>query len=820
MTKWHNASTQFVFSPVVCLFAPVKSLLLSLPFMMTKFVIFFLMLTWVNARAQEASSISGKITDAGGHPIAGVSIHMLNTNLATATREDGTFVLSNLRTGNYTLEITALGFASARKDVVIGTTNPDAITVSLSETSIQLDAIVVTAQKKEEELQTIPSSISALSSRQVQQYRLWNSKDLTAIVPNLYSADPGDGRNVTSLRGITSTSYDPAVATYMDGVNQFGLDTYIAQLFDIERIEVLRGPQGTLYGRNAMGGVINIITQQPTNITKGFMEASAGNYGQQRYGFGVRTPMIKDKLFFGLAGVYDQTNGFYTNQFDNSHFDKKHSITGNYYLKYIAGTRWVVTLNLKHNNNRNHGAFPLAGTLADALAQPFKVNQNAPAKMIDNIFNSSLTANYAGSRMNFSSQTSYQSNYRYYENPLDGDFSPIDGVTIINNYGNKWNKVEVLTQEFRLSSPASTSLPLQWTLGTYLYSQHNPVKLATRFGKDAAFLGVGDSLFSVINTTTGKNIGAALFGQASYAIGKLDLTAGLRYDYEHKRQQVLGEYQHDPDPKPIFAIRPDTFATVSYGAISPKLTVAYRLSVNNIVFGTYSRGFRTGGLTQLSSDPSQPPLYAYKPEYSNNVEVGTKNAFFDNRFKINVAAFYMDIIDAQVPTLILPSTITVTKNTGKLTSKGLEVELAAMLLKGLQLFYNAGVNDATYKTLKLAQNGQEINLEGKHQIYTPSMTSMLAAQYEYSLGDAQKMRVVFRGEWVYLGDHYFDLGNTIRQPGYSLLNTRFGFAFRNVDIMFWGRNMTNKKYISYAYDFGGTHLGNPKNYGVTVRVNF
>ncbi|WP_315816025.1 TonB-dependent receptor plug domain-containing protein [Paraflavitalea speifideaquila] len=124
-------------------------------------------------------------------------------------------------------------------------------------------------------------------------YRLWNTKDITAIVPNLYSADPGDNRNVTSIRGITTTSYDPAVATYIDGVNQFGLDTYISQLSDIERIEVLRGPQGTLYGRNAMGGVINIITKQPGNHLTGFAEANMGNYGQHRIAAGIRTPLIK-----------------------------------------------------------------------------------------------------------------------------------------------------------------------------------------------------------------------------------------------------------------------------------------------------------------------------------------------------------------------------------------------------------------------------------------------------------------------------------------------------------------------------------------------
>ncbi len=173
--------------------------------------------------------------------------------------------------------------------------------------------MVVTAQKNEETLQNIPISITAISAKQVEQYRLWNNKELTAIVPNLYSNNPGDERNVTSIRGIVTTSYDPAVATYVDGVNQFGLDTYIASLNDIERIEVLRGPQGTLYGRNAMGGVINIITKQPTNATNGFAELNIGNYGLWRLSAGIRAALIKNKLFFGASGVFNTRNGFYTN---------------------------------------------------------------------------------------------------------------------------------------------------------------------------------------------------------------------------------------------------------------------------------------------------------------------------------------------------------------------------------------------------------------------------------------------------------------------------------------------------------------------------
>ena len=145
-----------------------------------------------------------------------------------------------------------------------------------------LDPVTVTAQKTAELLQAIPLSVTSISAKQVADYQLWNSKDISALVPNMYAADPGDKRNVISLRGISTTSYDPAMATYIDGVNQFSLDTYIAQLFDVERIEVLRGPQGSLYGRNATAGVINIITKKPENKTNGFAETTIGNAGLQR----------------------------------------------------------------------------------------------------------------------------------------------------------------------------------------------------------------------------------------------------------------------------------------------------------------------------------------------------------------------------------------------------------------------------------------------------------------------------------------------------------------------------------------------------------
>lgn len=767
--------------------------------------------------AANGSAVTGTITTKDGSPVERATVHLLNTNDGALTSADGSFAINDVPPGSYTVEVSAIGYATVQRLVTVSDEEVR-LSIVLSETTMQLDDVVVTSEKKEDELQRIPSSITALSSRQVERYRLWNSRDITAIVPNLYSADPGDGRNVTSIRGITSTSYDPAVATYIDGVNQFGLDTYISQLFDVERIEVLRGPQGTLYGRNAMGGVINIITKQPTNVTRGFAEANVGNYGQQRYAVGFRTPLIPNRLFLGVTGVYDRSNGFYKNILDNSDFDKKHSMTGSYYLKFLANRHWTFTLNLKHNANRNNGTFPLSYA---PFEQPYTVNQNAVGTMVDNTLNTSATIASAGHAVNFTSQTSYQSNYRYYKTPLDGDFSPADAVSIANNYGKDFNKVTVVTQEFKLSSAPGKKLPLQWVSGALFSVQTSPVKQATRFGVDAAPI-AGDSLFSLINTSKGTNTVAAGYGQATYTFfHKLDITAGLRYDFVKNELRFQTDYQHDPDPT-VMEILPPTMERVSYHAFSPKGSVAYHLTDHHLVYASYSRGFRTGGVsTQVSNDPAN-PLYTYLPEYSSNYEIGVKGSFLENRIRANISAFHIDVTDVQVPTLILPAAVTVTRNTGGLTSRGVEIELAATIFRGLQIEYNAGVNDAKYTSLNLALNNQTVDLKGNHQIFTPSATSMLAVQYTYSLHAAE---FFLRGEWMYLGDQYFDLANTIRQSSYSLVNARGGINFHNVGkgdlaVALWCRNLTDRKYISYAYDFGAQHLGNPQNYGVTIRYSF
>ena len=684
----------------------------------------------------------------------------------------------------------------------------------------KLEDVIVTAQKRSELLHNVPFAITNVSAKQIEDLRLWQIKEITSLIPNLYSADPGDGRDVTSIRGIATTSYDPATAVYIDGVNQFGLDTYIPTLFDIERIEVLRGPQSTLYGRNAMAGVINIITKQPSNTISGSASFSLGNYAQNRMNLSLKAPIIKDKLFFGASILYDARNGFYTNQFNNTSYDKQHGFSGNYYVKYIADHAWSFLLNVKNRAQRNNGAFPLVMGADAAIADPFVLNQNATTTMIDNTLNASLSIKYTGHSFDFSSQTAYQSNYRYYTSPIDGDFSPYDAISVINNYGKPWNKNKVWTQEFRISSPTSSNNPLKYTAGAYFFYQDAPVKQGTRFGADAnSIMMVGDSLFTLINSTKSMKKGASLFGQISYAItNKLNLTAGIRNDYEDQSQSVLGEYQHDPMTKPI-TIRPDTSANIHFNAWSPKLAVDYHVNEHTMGYINYSQGFRTGGLSALSSDPSQPPLVGFLPEHSNNFELGLKNNLWHNSVSLNVAVFYTKVNDAQVPSLVLPDAITITKNVGKLNSKGMEFEFKAQASKSLFIQYSMGYTDASFKSLQLSSQGSSINLDGKKQLFSPDLTSFLAVQYNMQIKPGQ-LSAFIRGEWKYLGTTYFDLANTIKQTPYSLFNASVGLNAKQVSLQGWFRNISNQKYIAYAYDFGAAHLGDPLNYGVTLSYRF
>jgi iron complex outermembrane recepter protein len=782
-----------------------------------KYLTAFLSLLMISFQvlSQPKPVVQGRVSDAEGHPVSSATVRVLNSPLGAITDGNGRFNIQQLTTGPKKISVTAVGFASAliETDVIAGL-NPD-IDIRLRKTELALDEVVVSSDRKEEDILRVPVSVSSLDGRSIASFRLWDLGELSALSPSLYTSDPGDGRQATSLRGITTTSYDPAVLTVIDGVSQFNLDTYIPQLMDVEKIEILRGPQGTLYGRNAMGGVIKVTTRRPGAGDRTRWEISSGNFGQQRLMVGTRSTLKKDKLYLGVALMNERRKGFFQNEATGSDYDGQRRFTGNYHLRFLPNATWEWSLNLKHSFARNNGAFPLAPDMDAAMKDPYILSQNATGQMQDRTMNASMSVQRHGRQAKMELLTSFQRNHRIYDRPIDGDFSAYDIVTIDNNYGNAYNRVSVLTQELRFSSVDRSGDRLQWTAGLFGFVQDNPVKQATRFGKDAGFMGIPDKNFALISTNLGKGEGIAGYGQATWSITPtLLLTGGLRYDREWKRMSVEGAYEKTGGP--TFITRPDTSGQGSYAAFSPKAGLQYLIGEKTSAHLTYSRGFRAGGLSTLGSDPSQPPLIGYDPESSDHWEIGWKGAFAQNRIRTYIALFHSRIGNAQVPTLILPDAITITRNAGSIRSRGVEVETEWRPARGLSFSWRYARTNADYTRLRLSKNGQEENLDGNRQIMTPAHTSMLTGDYGIPLGRKKRLSLDLRAEWKHTGTVYFDLSNDIQQTPYGLVNLRAGIKGEKYALHGWVRNLTGEKFVDYAYDFGAVHLGDPRTYGFTL----
>ncbi len=681
----------------------------------------------------------------------------------------------------------------------------------------QLKEVVVTAEKQREQVQDIPASVSYLDNETLVDQHVRKVEDLKGLFPNLYLSQPGDGRNVIGIRGIVTSSYEPAVAVYVDGVLQYNLDTYFNNLQNVKRIEVLRGPQGTLYGRNAMGGVINIITKKPENRTTGYAGAEIGNYGFMRYKLGFQTPIISDKLFFGISGQYKKDNGYYENDYNQSSYDKKHAILGNYYLKYLTESNWVFRLNYKHSFVRNHGAFALSPSIEAAKENPYHLNQDAITKMVDNVSNASLSIRHEGNRLHFTSQTSFQSNYRIYEDPIDGDFSPIDAVSIVNNYGKDWNNVQVWTQEFRFHAPQDKEQIMSWTAGVFGFYANSPVKQGSHFGKDVGLAGMpAQPNTTMLSTNTEDDLGLAIFGQADIDLTRrLGLTIGLRYDWEHKELDGKSELLTEGNSPVV--LHPDSSAEGSYHAISPKAIISYKLSPHNLLYLSYSKGFRAGGISAVGGEIA--PLRKYDPEFSNSFELGVKNEFFDRSLKWNLDVFYVHVKDLQIPQLVISqSALTVTKNAGELRSMGIESELTSFVGKHFLLNWNAGITNAEFTNLSLPDDNENKDYSGNKQLYTPEYTSNLSLQYENSFGRSDVYKFHARAQWLWFGTTYFDMKNKLKQNPYSLCNANVGITKGHVSVGFWAKNIFNTLYVDYAYNFGAAHLGNPATFGVSVKA--
>lgn len=780
--------------------------------MVRKFLLLGLLLVKaLLVQAQTKGSLHGTVRSESGQALSNVYLEIKSLQLTATSNETGDFSFNKLDAGEYVLTASHLGYEFNEQKVSITANKTTTIRIKGKDKTQQLDQITVTAEKRENTLQKVAMSVSALSSRQLQERKINEMSDFLMSVPNLMSMNLGSPTlNMISIRGVNTFSTDPVVGIYVDGIPMFDGYSSSMQIQNIERVEILRGPQSTLYGRNALGGVMNIITAKPGNVTHGFAQVGLGNYNQQRYSAGISGALIKNKLFAGISGLYDTRKGFFENLATGKDFDNPKTSGGNVYLKYLPNEKLSFTLTSRGEYNNVTGTFPYVYA-STARETPYTVNQNGANIEKRTLISSSLLVSYklkSAELSSISGHTHMNDTYKGY----DVDYSPYDVLTFVipsqpqNTY----------TQEFKFVT--DNDRRLKFTGGLFGFIDHKNTHTIYEYGSDGVTY-YPNAPYSSDIFADKKVYGIAAYAHATYSItDKLDITAGLRYDYEKRTLTHSTTYTKAPaDP---MVIAPETTIKGNNDAFSPKIGLSYKASEDVLLYANYARGYRSGGFNQYTAQANK---LNYKPEFTGNYELGAKSEWLNHRLRANLAFFYINWKDQQ-QAVAFPDMVT--DNVGELTNKGVELELTALPVRGLEIHFNLGMVDTEYKHLLLANetgDGTVKDYVGNKQIFTPSFSSSLSATYRRSFGKDYSFYVT--PEWKYLGKQYLNYYNDLVQDAFSLVNASAGIRKGGVELSVWAKNIGDAHYLAFAYatNTGAQSpvgQGIPRLFGAALKYSF
>ncbi len=782
-----------------------------------------LCLLGMNVHAQE---LTGTVESSTGEGIPFANILVLNSTQGTTTDANGNFSIS-LTNGSYDLSFSSLGYASRTISITI-TNSDQELTITLAPSTEALSELVVTANKREEDILEAKTSVTSISASQIENTRTNDLSNLTALVPNYNYQGLGVGfQQIQSIRGVQVFSENPAVATYIDGVNNLDILANGFALTDVERIEVLRGPQGTLFGRNAMGGVVNIITKEPTNRTSGFAEVEAGNLNYQKYAAGVKAPIINNQLFLGVNALYQTRDGFWENDttgtgtsftnIDGETVGGESNLYGNISLKWIPNPSFSASLNVKAQQDLsdNTGFFVSQASETIAFDTPDRINLSRIGEHERNIINTSLSLTHYSEAFSISSISTYQSISLAFQ---DIDFPGIYHSFYDDEIGERLPPQKVYSQEFRIQS-LENDAPFKYTAGIYGFSQ-----VGYEPSTNLAFE-VGTDTYAIFRNES-ENFGYAIFGEAGFALSdQIELTTGLRYDFEDRESTFNGFGDAIFSGDILTINRADTTVGGTFSALSPKLALSYSIDDRTKAYVSYTRGFRAGGVNAQRFAPGSGVSQTFDPEYSNNFEVGYKLVSPSNTFSLNTAAFLIYWNDLQFFNLVAPFTYA-RENVGDATSAGIEIESMAIPLKGLQIEAGIGINITQYEDFELRRvdffSGIESTevVSGNSLSNAPKHTLFLGTQYTTTVSNSLDFTI--RGEIRNVGSYYTDIQNALEQPTYTLVNLRAGIDYDRFGIYVWGENITDERFLSYGApdtSFGRSARSSaPATFGVTVKA--
>ena len=701
--------------------------------------------------------------------------------------------------------------------------------------SAEVGEVIVTAMKRGENVQDIPASISAVSGEAMQDRGVSDIQDLSNVVPNLNWGEHF-GTTLITIRGVGSTVdsgiTEPTVALYVDGV--FLPRSTMATLrgVDLARVEVLRGPQGTLYGRNATGGAINFISQEPTRSFSGEVSVLGGSRDQWGVNGFLSGPLATG-IYARLSGGHEEQDG-YVRQIP---FKER---VGGTDVDYVRGALRLeptdnLTVDLAVRYERNDAPIGIQQLFtltplptAGQTIEPNRVYANSPARTKVETTVANATINWRLSdNVTLRSITSYVDHESHVD--LDADATDFDIITAVDFF----RPSESHGQEFNL---IGTSGPLEWLLGAYYFKEDSAVSLPLRLGS------VGGPAFGVpvgsrlIESVDSKTESEALFADVKYAVtDRLKLNLGIRYN--HETQKFLQYSRMDIPGVGVVPLLP-AFAggpvptSAKTNKVLPKIGLQYEFSDDVRLYAQWSRGFKSGGQNlEGGTGLTVGALGLYKPELIDAYEIGLKTQSREHRLTANFAAFYYDYKDLQVTKTIPPTTTLVQNADAKVY--GAEAEIHWQATEQLSLDAAATLTHARFDGFQSFDDARPTeglqDLDGEPLPHAPDVTFQLGAEYQISLPTPLFTSLTVRGDVKYTDDvvlRYFGTPNDV-QGGYTLvdLSAKLTDEGEKTILRLFVRNLTDKHYkqnVTYLGAFGA-YYGNyapPRTWGAQLTRRF
>jgi len=671
--------------------------------------------------------------------------------------------------------------------------------------------VIVTAQKSPADVQEIPASVTAVTSKTIADSGLLSVTDAGMFAPNTVFTE-FTARKISNarFRGIGSSPANPAITTYLDGVPQLNSITSNIELLDVEQIEFVRGPQSALFGRNTLGGVVNVTSARP-NLSKwtGTLMGPVGNFGLFDGRASISGP-IGSKAGISVAAGKQQRDGFTDNSITGNDVDFRDGTFGKAQLMVLPNANWEARLIYSQERDRD-GDYALGDLDAIRIA-PFRVSRDFEGFTNRDIRNGTFKVRGIG--QNF--QVEAISGLVDWEthDKTDLDYTPLP-LAIRDNRENATQ----FTQEVRVSSPDNAPLALgstmlKWQAGIEYFNQdyhQEAVNTLSAFvlSPQINFPVALHSPEAAIETT-----GIGLFARGTLTVReKTDVTAGLRFDRESSDASL--------NTFAVPAITPGNLvvADQDFSDISPSVAVTYRFQPEQMAYVSAARGYKAGGFNPAALPGSE----AYQEEHAWHVEAGAKFMFNRARAVANFSVFYINWDDLQlnVPNPFAPGQFYIS-NVGRARSRGIEAELTARLAAEVDLFGTLGVTNARFAD-GTRSGGADV---GDNEIpFTPDYTATIGSQWTRAITSAVSGFV--RAELAMSGAFYYDERNAESQGAYALVNLRVGAKHKRVFGDVWVRNVFDQRYIPIAIPYPGFapsgyigENGRPRTFGVSVGTSF